>query len=120
MFINRELRDMFVDKKSIHVKLKPDIHAKLRTELFNYNLTMQDIFDGFARLVANNDKRALKILESLSRQKIEQTIIKSENKEKNNKFDEKKYYFSELEEDAMYNLIKGSKENEPDEDDENG
>jgi hypothetical protein len=116
MIINRELRDMFVDKKSIHIKLSPDVHASLRTKLFNFNLTMQDIFDGFARLVTKDDKKAIKILEFLAKEKIEDSLLKSEKKEKNEQLNQKKVYFSELEEDAMYNLIKGENDNNDEED----
>lgn len=112
--ITRELRDMFVDKKSIHVKLKPDIHASLRGKLFHYNLTMQDIFDGFAKLVAKDDKKAIKILEYLAQDKIENTILRAENKEKIKKEEHRQYYLSELEEEAMYNLIKGTQEDDDD------
>ena len=33
------------DKKSIHFKLRTDIHAALRTTLFKHNITMQELFD---------------------------------------------------------------------------
>lgn len=99
---SREVRDMFVNKKSIHIKLKPDLHAKLRTELFNYNLTMQDIFNGFCQLLVDGDKKAKKIVQKLSQKKLENEL----NKETRNLKNDKKFYLSELEEEAVYNLIK--------------
>lgn len=101
---SREMRDMFVNKKSIHIKLKPDLHARLRTELFNYNLTMQDIFNGFCQLLVDGDKKAKKIVQKLSQKKLEDEL----NKETRNLKNEKKFYLSELEEEAVYNLIKDS------------
>jgi hypothetical protein len=112
MIINRELRDMFVDKKSIHIKLPPDVHSHIRTRLFNFNLTMQDMFEGFARLVAKDDKRAIRLLEHFTKEKIEDSLLKVDKKQKNEKTSEKKIYFSELEEEAMYNLIKETSEDD--------
>ena len=37
--------NIFIDKKSIHFKLRTDIHAALRTTLFKHNITMQELFD---------------------------------------------------------------------------
>lgn len=111
---SREIRDMFVNKKSIHIKLKPDLHTKLRIELFEHNLTMQDMVNGFCQLIVDGDKKAKKIILKLSQQKLESEL----NKETRNLKNDKKFYLSELEEEAVYNLIKDTKNSTTDEEDD--
>lgn len=107
-------RTYFRDKRSIHIKVEnQDLHS-LKTYLITKNLTMQDIFEEFAHLVVVKDKRALSILESLCRKKIE-NFIKPEKEDKSERKDKKRYYLTELETDALYNLINEDSNDESDE-----
>ena len=49
--------DILHDRKCIHVKLKKDVHLKLREKLFAYQLSIQAVFDEFAHhlIVMNLD-----------------------------------------------------------------
>jgi hypothetical protein len=106
-------RAFFQDKRSVHVKIEnQDLHS-LRTYLISKNLTMQDIFEEFAQLVVTKDRRALSILESLCRKKIE-NFMKLDKEDKVERKDKKKYYLSELETDALYNLINEDSNDESD------
>lgn len=92
--------DMFQDKKGIHVKLDKQVHATLRAKLFKYNLSMQEVFDDFARLIAEDNKRAQVILELLVQKKLKRALEgKLRQKED--------LALNEMDADALYNLING-------------
>lgn len=89
--------DLFQDRKCIHVKLDKGVHAALRTRLFQHNLSMQEVFDEFAKLIATDDPKAIKIVEQLIMRKIRAEI---EGKPKRHDRS-----VSELDHDALYDLI---------------
>jgi hypothetical protein len=66
--------DILQDKKCVHVKLDKDVHAALRTKLFQHNLSMQEVFDEFAKLVASDDRSAERIVENLVMRKVREAI----------------------------------------------
>lgn len=95
--------DMFQDKKGIHVKLDKQVHAALRAKLFKYNLSMQEVFDDFARLIAEDNKRAQVILELLVQKKLKIALEgKSSQKEGT--------ALNEMDAETLYNLINGVQE----------
>lgn len=96
--------DVFVDKKCIHVKLNKETHAALRTKLFKHSISMQDLFEECARLVATETPRGQSIVESIVNRKIKEAI--SGNKKK------KDISFGDLDADTLYNMINGSSEKE--------
>lgn len=96
--------DMFQDKKGIHVKLDKQVHAALRAKLFQYNLSMQEVFDNFARLIAEDNRRAQVILDLLVQKKLKASI---EGKQK-----QKETGLSEMDAETLYNLINGIPEEE--------
>ena len=68
--------DILHDRKCIHVKLKKDTHLRLREKLFSYQLSIQAVFDEFASLIVNDEKKALKILEDLALKKAKAELEK--------------------------------------------
>lgn len=66
--------DLFQDRKCIHIKLDKSTHAAMRRELFQHNLSMQDVFDEFAKLLASGDRGAMGILNRLVIKKVNDKI----------------------------------------------
>lgn len=91
--------DLFTERKCVHVKLDKDVHSALRSKLFHQNLSMQEVFDEFARLIAAGDARAEKIVEQLVMRKIKDQLEGKTSKKKKLK------NISELDHDALYDLI---------------
>jgi len=89
--------DLFQDRKCVHVKLDKDVHASLRAKLFQHNLSMQEVFDEFAKLFVTEDSRANRIVEQLVMRKVKEAI---EGKPK--KLDRS---VNELDHDTLYDLI---------------
>ena len=97
--------DILHDRKSVHVKLEKNVHAALRAMLFNHNISMQEVFDEFAKLVVSGDHKATKIVEHLVMRKVREAI---EGKPK-----KRDRSISELDVDALYDLIEeGTKPHE--------
>lgn len=103
--------DLFQDRKCVHVKLEKSTHAAFRTQLFNHNLSMQEVFDEFARLIVRGDSRAQKIIENLIVRKVEAQIdgklghLKQKQKQK-----QKKKPVNENDRDLLYSIIEGTKD----------
>lgn len=93
--------DILHDRKCIHVKLKKDVHLKLREKLFQHQLSMQSIFDEFARLIIHDDKRATKIIEELvirrAKEQLEKPVKKSTSYARGG--------INELDHNTLYNMI---------------
>lgn len=53
----------FQTKKSVHVNLSRATHSDYRKKLFDYSLSMQEVFELFAKLVGEGDKRAESIVQ---------------------------------------------------------
>lgn len=101
--------DLLQDRKCVHVKLDKEVHAALRARLFQHNLSMQEVFDEFAKLIASDDSRANRMLEQLVMRKVRDAI---EGKPKR----VRERSVGELDHDTLYDLIEeGSKPDEPDE-----
>lgn len=96
--------DIFVDKKSIHIKLDKDVHFALRTKLFKYNMSMQELFDEFAQLVVAEAPKAQSIFESIVDKRLRSTLSNGQRKRK------KKEQVLDFEADALYNMINGSED----------
>lgn len=80
--------------KGIHIKLKKDTHTNLRILLFKKRLSMQEIFEEFARLLHAEDRAALRMLENLIAKKAKERLNKVE-----------KTKMSELDQETIYNLL---------------
>lgn len=93
--------DLFRDRKGVHVKLKKEVHANFRKKLFEHGISMQKVFNEFARLVACDDHRAMMIIKNLVKHELQDKISKL-NREK--RHEEKMH---ELDQEALYDLIVG-------------
>lgn len=98
--------DILQDRKCIHVKLDKEVHASLRAKLFQHNLSMQEIFDEFAKLVVSDDRAAERIVENLVMRKVKEAL---EGKPKR----PRQRAVSELDHDALYDLIEEGTPDEP-------
>lgn len=61
-------------KKSVHVVLFTETHREFRKNLLDKDLSIQEVFEKFARLVNVQDKRAVRILEELVQEKREAIV----------------------------------------------
>jgi len=71
----------FETKKSVHINLTKKTHSGYRKALFDHSLSMQEVFELFASLVAAGDDRALEILaeaKSNKRRKVLERLDQSE------------------------------------------
>lgn len=101
------MSDIFVDKKSIHFKLDKELHYALRAKLFKHNITMQELFDEFARLVATDTARGQTIIESIINKKVKKVLGGSTRAKR-----KKKESFNELDSETLYNMINGPDEHD--------
>jgi len=92
--------DILYDRKCLHIKLKKDVHLKLREKLFVHELSIQALFDGFAQLVVDNDKRAMKILEDVVVQRVKEQLEKT-----TQRIAPTRERINELDHNTLYNMI---------------
>lgn len=92
---------VFKTHTSIHFSIQTDTHIGFRTELFKKQLTIQEALCEFARLVADGDRRANKILDELVIRKIQSQIEGLRTQPST---------LGELDKDALYNLIHDEKD----------
>lgn len=90
---------MFEDRKSIHVKLSKDVHFALRAKLFKYSISMQELFDEFARMVATDTAKGQAVLNSIVARKTKNALEGKPRK--------KKEPIRTFDADALYDLING-------------
>lgn len=92
--------DVFVDKKCIHVKLDKETHTALRSKLFKHNVSMQDLFEECARLVATETQRGQLIIEAIVNRKIKEAISGVKRK--------KESRIDDVDVETLYNMINAS------------
>lgn len=97
--------DILVDKKCVHIKLSKEVHFALRTKLFKHNISMQELFDEFARLVAEDAPKGQSIVDHIVNKKIKLTLSTSSLSSKKSR--RKKEQFKEFDSEALYNMING-------------
>ena len=90
--------DILIDKKCVHVKLDKDTHTALRTKLFKHNVTMQDLFEEAARLVATETSRGQSIIESIVNRKLKEAIEGKSSRRK-------RPIANTVDADMLYNMI---------------
>lgn len=73
-------------RKSVHINLTRVTHAEFRKSLFDYSLSMQEVFEKFASLVGENDSVAMSIIEQTYKDKREK-VLKVSIKEAENLYD---------------------------------
>jgi type II secretory pathway component PulF len=96
--------DVFVVRRCIHVKLSKDVHFAFRTRLLERGLTMQDAMDEFARLVADEDHRAMKIVERLAARNAQAELNAAR------AVPDRLRKVSELDAETLYNMINSGEE----------
>jgi hypothetical protein len=92
--------DILQTKKCVHVKLEKETHAGLRAALFRRGLSMQEIFEEFARLIVNEDGKALRMLDKFAAKKVKlklQGIYRKHDKQ-----------LGEFDADTLYSLIEAA------------
>jgi hypothetical protein len=89
--VNKDLKTKrlidFETKKSIHINLTRGTHAGFKKFLFDYGLSMQEVFEHFASLVAEEDNNAVKIVVNSYKRKRDKIINKVSKKEAENLYD---------------------------------
>lgn len=96
--------DILFDKKSVHFKLDKEVHFALRGKLFKYNVSMQELFDEFARQVAADMPKARSILESIVNSKVKSVLSNPSTKRRK----KKKESFNEFDSETIYSMINES------------
>jgi antitoxin component of RelBE/YafQ-DinJ toxin-antitoxin module len=95
--------DIFQDRKCVHVKLEKETHAAFRARLFRHGISMQEAFDEFAKQVAEGNRSANIIVESLINRKLKEAIEGRVTKTR-----KRKESLGELDSESIYNLINGT------------
>lgn len=96
--------DLFFHKKSVHVKLTKEVHTLLREKLFRHGITMQDLFQEAAEMVLTDNIRSEKLLEKISKKKLQASIEKISRSQS--------AQLGELDSDTLYNLLEESDDDE--------
>lgn len=90
---------VLIDRKCINIKLDKEVHCGFRSRLLERGITMQDAMDEFARLVADDDPRAMGIVDRFAKRKAQDELaaitVGHDHSRK----------LSELDAEALYNLI---------------
>lgn len=92
--------DIFQDRKGVHIKMDKEVHAALRAELFKHAMSMQEIFDEFAKQLVLGNKSAKNILQSLAIRKLREAV-----NGKVSARQKRKEEMGELDADMLYDLI---------------
>ena len=74
-------------RKSVHTSMTRTTHTEFRKVLFDFSLSMQEVFERFAFLVGENDSYAMRIIEELSRLKREKVLNQLNEREAENLYD---------------------------------
>ena len=74
-------------RKSVHINMTRVTHAEFRKILLDYGLSMQEVLEYFASLVAENDSTASIIIRDAYHKKREKAIKKLAGKEVDNLYD---------------------------------
>ncbi len=87
--VNKKTQNIidFQNRKSVHVNLTRATHSEYRKTLLDYSLSMQEVFELFARLAGEGDKRAVSILQEAYDNKRSRTIAAFNDVEKRNLYD---------------------------------
>lgn len=96
--------DLFADRKCVHFKISKEVHFALRAKLFKHNISMQELFDEFARLVASDAPKGQALIESIVNRKLKQALSGESIKKR------KKEPLGEFDTDTLYSMINNSDE----------
>ena len=77
----------FETKKSVHINLTKKTHSGFRKALFDHGLSMQEVFERFAHLVASEDARTEDIITEAKIMKRNKTLERLSQNEVDNLYD---------------------------------
>jgi antitoxin component of RelBE/YafQ-DinJ toxin-antitoxin module len=77
----------FETRKSVHINMTRNTHSGFRKILLDYGLSMQEVFEYFASLVAENDNSAMNIIKDSYNNKRLKAIKKVTEQEADNLYD---------------------------------
>mgnify|MGYP001250447101 CR=1 FL=1 len=77
----------FETRKSIHVNMTRNTHSGFRKTLLDYSLSMQEVLEYFASLVAEDDNAAMAIIKDAYDNKRTKAIKKVTDQEADNLYD---------------------------------
>lgn len=97
--------DLFVDKKCIHIKISKEVHSSLRMKLFKHNITMQELFNEFARLVVTDTAKSESIIKFIVRKRLE-AFLNATTEKKQIKVSQ----MGDLDNETLYSLINDSED----------
>ena len=66
----------FETRKSLHINLTSETHAAFRIECFKRRLSMQEVLEGLAIQIVENDPHMIKFLSDLQRTKRDRAVKK--------------------------------------------
>lgn len=92
---------IFQSRKGIHVELDRETHTALRTKLFPLGLSMQQVFEEFAKRFVADDGKATRIVEAI----IERRVRDAAEGPKQGQPKTKIVNANELDQDVLYKLI---------------
>ena len=94
--------NLFQDDKGVHIKIRKDIHAHFRGEMFKMGLSMQEAFNEFALQVVEGTKSSKQILSVAALKKMKSSINESAEKSAKRK---KEKEINDFDIDTLYELI---------------
>ena len=89
LLVNKKTQNIvdFQNRKSVHINLTRATHSEYRKTLLDYSLSMQEVFELFARLAGDGDKRTVSILQEAYNNKRDRSIASFNDVEKRNLYD---------------------------------
>jgi heterodisulfide reductase subunit C len=78
----KEHKSKFIDlrnRRSVHIALRTETHKEIKKALAERDISMQEMFQRFSELVVSMDRRAVKILDELERDKREGSLKRIQN-----------------------------------------
>jgi hypothetical protein len=93
--------DLFGDRKCVHIKISKEVHFALRAKLFKHSISMQELFDEFARVVATDSPKGQFFVDAIVNKKIKNAL---EGKKK------KRDLIGEFDSETLYSMINSPKE----------
>lgn len=104
--------DLFESRKSVHVKFSKEMHAALRTKLFQSGLTMQDLFFYAAQRALDPGPVADKFLDKISKLKMQRSLRELQTR------GAAKFHIGELDSETLYSLMDDQNGKQQDDDEE--
>jgi hypothetical protein len=92
--------DLFLGRKTVKVKLTKEVHSAFRGKVIERGMSMQEVFDELARLVAIGDHRLDVVLKEHAKRKV-----KLEYERLLNPKPRRQDHIGELDHESLYDMI---------------